>query len=369
MAKPVRLPPIATDTTEGTLVRWLVGVGERVEAGQVVAEIDTAKVLFELEAPAAGTVLALAVAAGDEVQVGDTLAWIGEPGEAAPAGKSPSAGEPEAPLAAATAADASARAAPVVRRLAERLGVDLARVSGTGPGGRILREDVERAVSAAGPGPAAAPATRASRLRAATAAATGRSKREVPHFYADLEVDTSAREAEIAEHGFTPVLLACVARRLAEDPVLNATYEEGRGVVCATSVNLGIAVAVEDGILVPVLRDADRLTAAGIRRGLEALVVRAREGRLGVADVEGVTFTVSNAGMTGVDSIVPIVHQPAIAILGVGARALRPVAVGSAVVVRPTVRLVLSCDHRAVDGMAASRWLVDLGRELGGESR
>jgi pyruvate dehydrogenase E2 component (dihydrolipoamide acetyltransferase) len=205
----------------------------------------------------------------------------------------------------------------------------------------------------------------ADRMRSAIARATATAWREVPHFYADLEVDTSGRDAEIAEHGLTAVLLAAVAR-LAANPVLNAMYEDGRGVARAAQVNLGVAVAVDGGLVVPVLRDADRLTPAEIRAGLEELVERARGGRLTQADVDGVTFTVSNAGMTGGDSIVPIVHRPAVAILGVGARRPRPVVVDGAVVPRQTVRLVLACDHRAVDGLEAARWLAGLGNELGG---
>jgi pyruvate dehydrogenase E2 component (dihydrolipoamide acetyltransferase) len=359
MATPVRLPPIATDTTEGTLVRWLVAVGERVEAGQVLAEVDTAKVLFEVEAPEAGTVIALAVVEGQDVEVGHTLAWLGEPGEAISGAEALGDGR-------------DVRAAPVVRRLAGELGVDLATVAGSGPGGRVMKEDVQRAAEVRSEEAAQAPelvakASRESaseRMRAAIAGATVRSWREVPHFYADLEVDTSRRDLEIAEHGPTAVLLAAVAARLAADPNLNATYEEGRGAVRADEVNLGVAVAVDGGLVVPVLRDASRLTTMDIRTRLDELVERARGGRLAPADVDGVTFTVSNAGMTGVDSIVPIVHRPAIAILGVGARRARPVVVDGAVAARQTVRLVLACDHRAVDGLEAARWLDELGREL-----
>jgi pyruvate dehydrogenase E2 component (dihydrolipoamide acetyltransferase) len=367
MPTPVRLPPIATDTTEGTLVRWLVAVGERVEAGQILAEVDTAKVLFEVEAPEAGTVLGLVADEGQEIEVGHTLAWLGEPGEAIPDDADRAGGE-------------DVRAAPVVRRLAAELGVDLASLAGSGPAGRIMKEDVQRAAAASDRGATAVPehvddahglvlantsAVDAGRMRSAIARATATAWREVPHFYADLEVDTGARDDEIAEHGLTAVLLAAVAARLAADPVLNATYEEGQGVARAAQVNLGVAVAVDGGLVVPVLREADRLTPAEIRNGLEELVERARAGRLTQADIDGVTFTVSNAGMTGVDSIVPIVHRPAVAILGVGARRARPAVVDAAVVPRQTVRLVLACDHRAVDGLEAARWLAELGQELG----
>lgn len=363
MANPVKLPPIATDTTDGTLVRWLVAVGDSVEEGQVLAEVDTAKVLFEVEAPVRGMVIQLLVSEGEDVQVGETLAWLGQPGEATPSV------DPDRPTTSATATrppsrtDEGIRAAPVARRTAVRLGVDLADVVGTGPGGRIMKEDVERAAIA--PVPAASPG--ADRLRSAVAAVMTRSWREVPHFSCELEVGTTSREDEIAAHGFTAVLLASVARRLAADPLLNAIYDEARGRVEGEAVNLGVAVAVEGGLVVPVIRDADRLTAAELREAVTALGLKARAHRLTAADVDGVTFTVSNAGMSGIDSIVPIVHRPAVAILGVGARAPRPMIVDGYVVSRPSVRLVLSCDHRAVDGLDASRWLVALGADLAGE--
>jgi pyruvate dehydrogenase E2 component (dihydrolipoamide acetyltransferase) len=158
MATPVRLPPIATDTTDGTLARWLVGVGDAVAAGQVVAEVDTAKVLFEVEAPAAGVVLALLVGPGDDIEVGDVLAWVGEPGEAVPApGSGPEVRSFRDVPSTVTAASVTqrpeperVRAAPAVRRLAERRGVDLGQVRGSGPGGRILIDDVERAAPGGG---------------------------------------------------------------------------------------------------------------------------------------------------------------------------------------------------------------------------
>jgi pyruvate/2-oxoglutarate dehydrogenase complex dihydrolipoamide acyltransferase (E2) component len=225
-----------------------------------------------------------------------------------------------------------------------------------------MKEDVERAAAAGRP-PASAGAPR---LRAAVAAAMSRSWREVPHFSCELEVETTAREDEVAVHGLTAVLLAAVARRLAADPLLNATYDEERGRVESADVNLGVAVAVDGGLVVPVIRNADRLTPAELREAVTALGLKARAHRLSREDVDGVTFTVSNAGMSGIDAIVPIVHRPAVAILGVGARALRPMVVEGRVEARPGVKLVLSCDHRAVDGLEASRWLVALGRDLEG---
>jgi len=152
---------------------------------------------------------------------------------------------------------------------------------------------------------------------------------------------------------------------LVDDPILNATYDDARGVTRYTTANIGVAVALDDGLVVPVLRRCERLLPAELRISLGELTQRARAGRLSEEDVTGHSFVISNVGMTGVDTVIPIVHRPAVAILGVGARRRRPWSVGDALTVRPTVRLTLSCDHRAVDGMQACRWLVSLGRALG----
>jgi pyruvate dehydrogenase E2 component (dihydrolipoamide acetyltransferase) len=340
MATPVVLPPIHTDTTEGTVARWLVAVGQGVAAGDVLAEVDTAKALVELEAPCAGLVLALLAGEGQDVLVGDTLAWIGEAGEAVPESEPATTGD-AGPI------------APPVRRLAERLGVDPSTVPGTGPRGRVLLVDVETAAAAA----PAAVVPQASRMRRALAEAMSRSWREVPHFSCQIGADLSRRSADAERHGWNIVILAAVARTLGGDSVLNATYDDARGRVPGEGVHLAFAVGLEDGLAVPVIRDADRLSPQALHSAADALAHAARAGRLRPRDTEGHTFTVSNLGMTGVDSVVPIVHRPAVAILGVGAvRAGRVV-------------LTLSCDHRAVDGLQASRWLAALAATLAeGES-
>lgn len=363
MATPVRLPPIATDTTTGVLVRWLVSPGDEVQEGQVIAEVDTAKVLFEVEAPEAGVVAKIAVPAGEEVEVGMLLAWLGAPDEdveddEAPLGKAAlrAAGGSRA-----AAAPSRIRTTPTVRRLAQHFGVDLASVRGTGPGGRIVRSDVE-AVAATGEQPTRLPVT--SRMRQAIASAMVRANLEVPHFYLEATVDTTALDMDIREFGMTCVLLAAVARTLSRNPVLNATYEENTGVIRGDVVNLGVVVALDEGLTVPVIHNADQLDLPALQAALSDLVSRARDGQLRSVDLESPTFTISNAGMAGVDAIVPIVHQPAIGILGVGSRALRPVVRDGEVEGRWTIKLVLACDHRAIDGMQAAGWLTELRGEL-----
>ena len=372
MAIPVLLPPIATDTIDGTLVKWCVEAGATVKVEQIIAEVETAKLVFEVEAPEAGTLLDFAVEVGTDVTVGDTLAWIGKPGEKIPVDSglkeedsAPSDKSQDDAVYATPEEPHPVKTAPAVRRLAEKLAVDLGAVHGTGCGGRILKKDV--VLAAEGSSSATSNKGSAGQMRAAVAALMSRAKSEIPHFYTDLQVDTSGRELEIQQYGFTTVLTHCVAQTLSAHPELNATYDASEGVVPGAGVNIGVAVALDEGVTVPVIHNADKLDPASLGQALEDCVAKARKGPLTRADVDGVTFTISNAGMTQVDTIIPIIHMPAIAILGVGSHALRPVVIDREVQVRPTVRMVLSCDHRAIDGMAAANWLVKLGRSLGGK--
>jgi pyruvate dehydrogenase E2 component (dihydrolipoamide acetyltransferase) len=374
MATDVRLAPIHADTTDGTIARWLVKPGDIVDEGQVLVEVDTAKVLVEVPSPTTGTVLALHANEGDDVVVGQLLVVIGDPHER-PATSAPLVAASRPPVATPTGSAAAptdqrdVRAAPAVRRLAQRLGVDLTMVTATGPHGRVMLADLKRAdqahhtPQAAGTG--SLPPQQHSRIRRTISASMTSTWRDVPHFSTSLEVDTSACDDAAGAHGFMAVLVRSVALCLVDDPILNATYDDARGVTRYATANIGVAVALDDGLVVPVLRRCERLLPAELRISLGELTQRARAGRLSEEDVTGHSFVISNVGMTGVDTVIPIVHRPAVAILGVGARRRRPWSVGDALTVRPTVRLTLSCDHRAVDGMQACRWLVSLGRALG----
>ncbi len=277
------------------------------------------------------------------------------------------------------------RISPVARRLAAELGVDLSTVQGTGEGGRIRREDVERAAAARAavaaavppppPSPAAAPAggvEALSGVRRIVAERMARSFTTTPHFYLTAEVDASAltrmrdgllpriEAATGIRLTITDILVKVCAHALREHPEINVAYAEvsgGPGVVRQAEANVGVAVALEGGLVVPVIRQADRLSLAEIAARRAALVERARAGKLSLSDLEGGTFTLTNLGMFGVDQFQAIINAPQAAILAVGRVRERPVAVSGAVVIRPTLYLTLSLDHRLVDGAQGARFL------------
>ncbi|MGQ9785621.1 MAG: dihydrolipoamide acetyltransferase family protein [Anaerolineae bacterium] len=275
------------------------------------------------------------------------------------------------------------RVSPVARRLAAELGVDLSTVQGTGEGGRIRREDVERAAAArqaaaAAVPPPAAPAAPAGAVEALTgvrrivAERMARNFTTTPHFYLTAEVDASAltrmRDGLLPRIEtttgirltITDILVKVCAHALREHPEINVAYAEvsgGPGLVRQTEVNVGVAVALEDGLVVPVIRQADRLSLAEIAAKRAELVERARAGTLSLFDLEGGTFTLTNLGMFGVDQFQAIINSPQAAILAVGRVRERPVAIGGAVLIRPTLYLTLSLDHRLVDGAQGARFL------------
>lgn len=280
---------------------------------------------------------------------------------------------------------AAPRVSPVARRLADELGVDLNSVQGTGEGGRIRREDIERAAAAARPAPAPAPVAAAPAAPVHTGAAeplTGVRRivaermthnfTSTPHFYLTAEVDATAltrmREgllarveaASGARLTVTDILIKVCAQALSEQPDVNVAFAEaagGPGLLRQAEINVGVAVALEQGLVVPVVRRADRLSLAEIARARSDLVERARAGKLGLQDLEGGTFTLSNLGMFGVDQFQAIINSPQSAILAVGRVRERPVAVDGAVAVRPTLYLTLSVDHRQLDGAQGARFL------------
>jgi len=270
------------------------------------------------------------------------------------------------------------RASPLAQRLAQELGVDLAQVQGTGPAGRILEEDV-RGAAAAPAAPAAAPVARFAAgevvplrgIRRVAAERMTQSFTTAPHFYLTVEVEATAlvrmREGLLAKVEaasgarltISDILIKVCAQALREFPAVNVAWsdEGGGGLRQHPDVNVGVAVALDDGLVVPVIHQADRLTLAEIARRRTDLVERARAGRLALTDLEGGTFTLSNLGMFGVDQFQAIINPPQSAILAVGRIKDRPVALEGAVVVRPTMHLTLSADHRQLDGAQAARFV------------
>jgi 2-oxoglutarate dehydrogenase E2 component (dihydrolipoamide succinyltransferase) len=405
----VTLPQLGESVVEGTVARWLVKEGDRVERDQPLVEVTTDKVDAEIPAPESGVIEAILAPEGATVPVGGELARIGTGAAAAAAPRSAPPAAPRAPEPAprpARPAEAP-RATPAARRAAEQAGVDLARVEATGPAGRVRRADVERAGrEKAAPAAAPAPAAKTARGAAARAredgdaAARARfgsyaiqegdrvipmsplrklvaehmvySKRTSPHVGTVAEIDMGGVAAVRNEqkrafqeaHGlpltFLPFVVHATVRALREFPALNASVLED-AIVEKRDIHIGVAVETDKGLIVPVLRHADRLSLAGLAAAIEDLSSRARSKKLSADELKGGTFTVSNPGRTGNLYGFAIINQPQVGILRMGEIVKRPVvrevAGQDAIVIRPMMHLALSYDHRAVDGAPANGFL------------
>jgi pyruvate dehydrogenase E2 component (dihydrolipoamide acetyltransferase) len=396
MTTEVKLPRLGQGMEAGTIVKWLKSEGEPVKKGEPLYELDTDKVTQEVEAEADGVLLKIAVASG-EVQVGSTIAVIGKEGEEvaveAARDEAPQSAEKPAQAprrepereeerrASATGEPAEAapsrsngriKASPLARRIARERDIDLALISGTGPDGRIVAEDVERAAAgAAAPAAPSAPVvsgeietipltsirrTIARRLTAAW---------EAPVFQLTVSADMTRSNDLVSQARelnpdvritVTDVLTKVCAMALIRHRGVNAQYTED-ALQIFPSANVGIAVAAPQGLVVPVVRSAERLSLAELAQARTAVVGRARDNKLQQGDLEGGTFTISNLGMFGVEQFVAVINPPQAAILAVGATEERPVARGGEVVVRPMMTMTLTVDHRAVDGAQAADFL------------
>jgi pyruvate dehydrogenase E2 component (dihydrolipoyllysine-residue acetyltransferase) len=389
VAEQVILPRLGQGMESGTIVRWLKSEGDEVAKGEPLYELDTDKVTQEVEADIGGVLLRILVPEG-EVPVGTPVAFLGEAGEEIPSeavasdggdGEAPEAApepevvepEPAGQLLARTAEQSERiKASPLARRIARERGIDLAALSGTGPEGRIVAEDVERAaVAGPPPGRAAAPAragaverveltslrrTVARRMTEAWAA---------PAFQIVMSADmTRAQElrARLVERHpeerptVTDVLTKVCAVSLMRHREVNALYA-GDAIELQPAANVGIAVATERGLIVPVIPGCESLTVAQIASARADLVARAREGKLQAADLEGGTFTISNLGMYGVEQFVAVLNPPQAAILAVGTIEARAVAREGELVARPMMTMTLTCDHRTIDGATAADFL------------
>lgn len=402
MAFTVVMPQVAETVTEGTVSRWLKGPGDPVERYEPLVEVNTDKVDVEIPSPVKGVLREVVAPEGAVVQVGQPLAIIDEAEAAeairpeappiaeagreepqAPAEAERAAAEAEAPSRA-TPVEAPAppqrpRATPRVRRLAEELGVDLSQVRGSGPGGRITEEDVRRHAAqrpAARPEapPARPPAEEEERVpvtavRRTIAQRMAASAFTAPHAWLMMEADVTGlvrlRQAlkdeferrEGVDLTYLPFVVRAVAEGLRRHPHLNASWSD-EAIVLKKRINIGIAVATEQGLMVPVVHDADRLSIAGLARAIADLAGRARAGRLRLEDVQGGTFTVDNTGVFGSVATMPIIFPGQAAILT--SEAIRPqvrVLENEAIAVRQVMNLCLSFDHRIVDGHQAAAFV------------
>ncbi|MCZ7571640.1 MAG: 2-oxo acid dehydrogenase subunit E2 [Ardenticatenaceae bacterium] len=412
MAVEVYMPQLGLTMTEGTIVRWLKQPGDQVRQGEPLIEVQTDKVTMEVEASASGVLTEILLGPNETAPIGAVIGYIG-PAEAphprriiatprarrrarelgidlstvegtaeggriveadvrfaaahhprrdAPVGRLPRHPPPAS----------RATGHPVARRLAAELGVAPDSIAGSGPGGRVTREDVRRAAvppspPAPPPDEGVEPLTGARRL---TAERMAHSFSTVPHFYLSSEVDATrllemlerlraqGREPDGVRLTITDLLLKMVARALADSPAVNAAWDDGRGGVRRlTGVHIGLATATERGLFVPVIRDADRRTLPEVAADRHRLAEAARAGRLSPDDLQGASFTLTNLGMYRVDFFQAIINPPQAAILAAGRIAERPAVVAGQVVPRPTLFLTLSADHRVLDGADAARFL------------
>lgn len=389
MALEIIMPRLSDSMDEGTILQWLVAEGDRVEKGQPLAEIETDKANVTYEADEAGTVLALSVSEGTSVPVGAPILMIGEPGEqlrsatpepvAAEAASAAAASASASPATTASPPTGRPKASPLARRLAAEHSVDLAGLTGSGPGGRVTRADVERAQAAANGDAAPPPPAREqvlsakgettrhelSRLQRTVGRRMAESRATVPDFELRREVEMSAvvelreRLRAVADPvpSYNDFVVKAAALALREFPRVNASYRDG-AVETYSRINVGIAVAARDALVVPTIFDADRLSLGEIARTSRTLAARVRDGSVSPAELAGGTFTVSNLGMYGVDSFSAVINPPQAAILAVGSLRPRPVALeDGGLAARPTIVLSLACDHRALYGADAAQFL------------
>ncbi len=435
MAKEIVMPRLSDTMEEGKILKWHKRPGDEVHKGEILAEIETDKANMELEAYDTGVLTQIVVDEGGQVPIGQPIAYIGSASEVqqggtvaqtAPLAESPSASapasaQPERPSEAVTAVasatpreespaqpattstseDGRIKASPLARRIASERGIDLHQVRGTGPGGRILRADVEAFQPSAAPVPAAqpvqvpasaipaqpAPAQPAAqvespfqrgqtvelnRMQQTIAKRMAASKQQAPHFQVTVEVDTvdltelrkrlndAGEEVRIS---YNDLIVKAVALALADMPLLNASWRDGSVYVNA-EINVGIAVSVPFGLVVPVIHDADKKGVRAIAGENKAMVARTRENRMRQEDLQGATFTISNLGMYDVDEFTAIIDLPTVAILAVGSIAEKPVVRNGEIVIRETMRMTISADHRVVYGAEAAQFMQIVKRRL-----
>jgi pyruvate dehydrogenase E2 component (dihydrolipoamide acetyltransferase) len=426
MATSIVMPALEMAQETGKLVAWRKQDGEAVKKGEILLEVETDKAVVEIEAQADGTLGGILAKTGDVVPVGQVIAWLLKPGEAVPAPTAQAQSGRKmdgAPAAAATAAPAAApasvagaRISPKARKLAREHGVDIATVTGSGPGGEILADDILKAAGGppkGGPhmapdaggsptgGPQTAPDVGAGFSRPGadgppkggpytapdTLTTIGRIMAErttaswttAPHFFVTRHVDasalTAAREKAVPaierSHGVkvthTDLMVAAIAAALAKHPRLNGSWVDGK-IVLNDEINVALAIAVDNAVVTAVIKNAATLALGDIARQRKELSEKARANKLSPADIAGATFTISNLGMLEVDAFTAIIVPPQAAILAVGAIADRVVAVNGMIAVKPMMTLTLSSDHRLVDGARAAMFMNDVVAALAASS-
>ncbi len=360
------LPKSGFSSEASTVIGWSVAEGDRVEEGQLLCEVETEKTTIEITAPASGLLRKILIREGEKRPVGVTMGFIGEADEPIPEVEEeapPSTPETTQTRAAPSpsarprrAATGRVRASPAARKLATEHGIDIAELSGSGPGGAITTGDVERAIEASRAG-ADAELVPMSSMRRAIARMTQESFQTAPHFYLTLEADAASLLNDRPEGiSVTHCFVKAAGLGLREFPQMRAQVE-GDAFAIPHAVNVGLITAVEDGLVVPVIRDADQSSLAEIAETVRSLVDGARSGKLSADDASGAGFSITNLGMYDIETFHAIIHAPEAAILAVGAIVEKPVVKDGQVVPGVRMALTLSCDHRVVDGVIAAQFL------------
>ncbi len=405
----VVMPKMSDMMTEGKILQWYKKPGDAVKKGEALAEVETEKVNIEIESYVSGVLLEIVIPEGNMAPVGEAIAYVGDPSEktVVPAAKTAkqtavaaaymastgitektSAPETNIP-AAVPAGSARIKASPLARRLAEEYHINLADLRGTGPDGRIIRGDVEAAfaaqksaapqmalqtISAAGLVAEQDVETPLSNMRRVIARRLQESAQTAPHFYVTMAMEAGRmlelraslntaleQKKDALRISVNDVIVAAVAHNLAQHPEVNA-YFLGDRIVRKHDVNVGVAVALESGLIVPVVRNADKRSLSDLAREIRRLAEAARSNKLKPDEFSGGTFTVSNLGMLDVESFTAIINPPESAILAVGAVTATPVVENGAIVARDIIKMTLSSDHRAIDGAQAAYFMRDLKR-------
>jgi 2-oxoisovalerate dehydrogenase E2 component (dihydrolipoyl transacylase) len=399
MAEALVMPMVGESVTEGTILRWLKAEGDRIARDEPLVEVETEKVDVEIPSPWAGVLQRIAAHEGDVVPVGEPLAYIETeipvgasfPGRTAPsqaAAPPQEATSPQPPGrptdAAPTPRSGAGRYSPAVLSLAREHGIDLSQVKGTGIEGRVTRKDVLAFVSAGAAAPAALPAPaeapaaaapgevlRLTPTRRTIAERMSRSSQTVPHVWMAVEADLTRlarwrqqikadfRQREGADLTFLAFAVKATVGALKEHPILNSSWSD-EGIILKREINMGVAVATDEGLIVPVIHAADELSIAALAKRLSDLAERARARKLAIQDVQGGTFTLDNTGAFGSIMSVPIINPPQAAIMTLEAVVPRPVVIDEAIAIRHMVNLCLSFDHRILDGAQAGAFMASV---------
>ena len=384
------MPQLGADMTAGKLLRWRKNLGDRIQRGDIIADVETDKADIEIEVFTSGVIERFLVQPGEKVPVGTVLAIIQEEGKPSVAGAPPiSVVRPTVPTPATPSVPAPAiselrapsenissrlRISPAAKKLAADVGIDPASIIGTGPGGRVTLEDIQRTQAKGAQAAAGVALDRASRMRQVIAAAMARSKREIPHYYLSTTIDMSRALTWLAHENlkrpvedrlvYGALLLKAVALALRETPELNSVWMNGRAVQCA-DVHVGVAISLRGGGLVaPALKHTDHLSIDELMKNFRDLIQRARAGSLRSSELSDPTVTVTSLGEQGVEAVFGIIYPPQVALVGFGKVVERPWSSEGKIVSRPLITATLSADHRVSDGHRGGIFLSAVDRML-----